>query len=105
MEDSIIIPIEKYNKLINFKEEVEDNIRKSKKIVLSRDETDSLGHYHIYRDYYTKDEITSRFISHIENLENENKSLKILINNLIQMPFWKFIKWRRSYPKFKLYEK
>lgn len=92
-KDTVLLAVEKYNELRDFKKEVEEG----KTIVIVSG-----------WNYYNKKFITTeKAVEQIaeankllqkenENLRNTNKPKEITLNDIKKMSYWEFRKWRKS---------
>lgn len=105
--DTVLLAVEKYNELRDFKKEVEESRKESKFAVIEERWGNFYGGY--TRKYYTENEAVADFEKRNKDLETENKELKakieksrikepveISINDLKKMSYWEFRKWRKS---------
>ena len=103
MEKSIVLlDVEKYNELRDFKKEVEESRKESKFAVIEERWGGFLTNGYT-RKYYTENEAVLDFENRNKQLEAKNKELeaknkeleaKIGINDLKKMSYWEFRKWR-----------
>jgi MinD-like ATPase involved in chromosome partitioning or flagellar assembly len=107
-KDTVLLDIEKYNELRDFKKEVEESLKESRFAVIE-DQRDVLGFIYHTRKYYTESEAILDFETRnkeleakIEELEAKIKKagikepVEISINDLKKMSYWEFRKWRKS---------
>ena len=101
-KNTVIISIEEYNKLRDFKKEVEESSRLSKFAVIE-EKLGSSSFLTIRKYYYTESEIVTeieelnkKLEEHNKELEEHNKELEILVNDLKKMSYLKFCKWRKK---------
>ena len=87
-KDTVILSIEEYNELRDFKKEIENG----KTLILST------GFYGTKLFFYTKDEAIKLLIDASKDLEEENESLRKEkpTSQVKRMSIWQFLKWRKS---------
>jgi hypothetical protein len=108
-KDTVLLGVEKYNELRDFKKEVEESRKESKFAVIEERWGSSIFSGGYTRKYYTENEAVAEFEKRNKELETENKELKtkieksgikepveISINDLKKMSYWEFRKWRKS---------
>ena len=122
-KDTVLLAVEKYNELRDFKKEVEKSLKESKFAVIE-ERWSSFGFDGGYtRKYYTESEIVLDFEKRNKELETKNKELEtknkeletknkeletkierfgikepkeITLNDIKKMSYWEFRKWRKS---------
>lgn len=109
-KDTVLLTIEEYNELRDFKKEIEEKWEKSKFVVIE-ERWDSAWRDAVYsRKYYIESEIVSDFEKRNKKLEAKNEELKIknkelevkikkfntLINDIKEMSYWEFYKWHKA---------
>ncbi len=108
-KDTVLLAVEKYNELRDFKKEVEESLKESKFAVIE-ERWGGLGFGGGYtKMYYTESEIVLDFEKRNKELETKNKELEtkiekfgikepkeVSINDLKKMSYWEFRKWRKS---------
>jgi hypothetical protein len=107
-KDTVLLAVEKYNELRDFKKEVEESRKESKFAVIEERWGGFIGGGNTLK-YYTENEAVADFEKRNKELETENKELKakieksgikepveISINDLKKMSYWEFRKWRKS---------
>lgn len=120
-KDTVLLSVEKYNELRDFKNEVEKSFEESKFAVIEQKIGYLSGGMSYSRKYYTEDEVVADFEkrnnelegeieelydkkveleAEIEELNNEKVDLEAKfensINDLKKMSYWEFRKWRKS---------
>ena len=94
-KDTVLLAVEKYNELRDFKKEVEESLKESKFAVIEGGSSLFSNGYSI--KYYTENEAVLDFETRNKELEAKNKELKAKINELKKMSYWEvFRKWRNS---------
>ena len=101
--DTVLLAVEKYNELRDFKKEVEESRKESKFAVIEERWGGFIGGGYS-RKYYTENEAVLDFETRNKELEAKNKELEakikepveISINDLKKMSYWEFRKWRKS---------
>ena len=107
-KDTVLLAVEKYNELRDFKKEVEESRKESKFAVIEERWVGMFGGGYT-RKYYTENEAIFDFEKRNKELEAKNKELEakfeklgikepkeISINDLKKMSYWEFRKWRKS---------
>ena len=114
-KDTVLLAVEKYNELRDFKKEVEESLKESKFAVIEEKWGGFVGGGYS-RKYYTENEAVLDFETRNKELEAKNKELEaknkeleakiekagikepveISINDLKKMSYWEFRKWRKS---------
>lgn len=107
-KDTVLLSLEAYNELRDFKKEVEES-RKESKFAVIEERRDGILCGGYTRKYYTENEAVLDFESKNKDFESKNKELEskiekagikepveISINDLKKMSYWKFRKWRNS---------
>lgn len=114
-KDTVLLDVEKYNELRDFKKEVEESLKESRFAVIE-DRLDAIGFNYHTRKYYTESEAILDFETRNKELEAKNTELEaknkeleakikkagikepveISINDLKKMSYWEFRKWRKS---------
>ena len=114
-KDTVLLAVEKYNELRDFKKEVEESRKESKFAVIEERWGGRFGGGYT-RKYYTENEAVADFENRNKELETANKELEtankeleakiekygikepveISINDLKKMSYWEFRKWRKS---------
>jgi hypothetical protein len=107
-KDTVLLAVEKYNELRDFKKEVEESLKESKFAVIEERWGGFVGGGYS-RKYYTENEAVLDFETRNKELEAKNKELEakiekagikepveISINDLKKMSYWEFRKWRKS---------
>ncbi len=94
-KDTVLLALENYNELRDYKKEVEKSREESKFAVIEERWTDMFTSGYTCK-YYTDNEAVLDFEKRNKELTDENKELKAKINDLKKMPYWEFRKWRKS---------
>lgn len=107
-KDTVLLAVEEYNELRDFKKEVEESRKESKFAVIEERWGGFIGGGYS-RKYYTENEAVLDFETRNKELEAKNKELEakiekagikepveISINDLKKMSYWEFRKWRKS---------
>ena len=107
-KDTVLLAVEKYNELRDFKKEVEESRKESKFAVIEERCGGMFGGGYT-RKYYTENEAVLDFETRNKELEAKNKELEvkiekfgvkeskeISINDIKKMSYWEFRKWRKS---------
>ena len=107
-KDTVLLAVEKYNELRDFKKEVEKS-RKESKFAVIEDRWGGLIGCGYSRKYYTESEAILDFETRNKELEAKNKELEakikkfgikepkeVSINDIKKMSYWEFRKWRKS---------
>lgn len=107
-KDTVLLAVEKYNELRDFKKEVEESRKESKFAVIEETWGGFVGGGYSIK-YYTENEAVLDFETRNKELEAKNKELEakiekagikepveISINDLKKMSYWEFRKWRKS---------
>jgi hypothetical protein len=98
-QNTVVITLEEYNKLRDFKKEVERNREKSKYAVIEERWGGFVPSGRI-RMYYTESEIVADFEKRNKELEAKIRDManykKELASELKKMSFWKLLKYRKS---------
>lgn len=108
-KDTVLLAVENYNELRDFKKEVEESRKESKFAVIEERWSSMFGSGRYTRKYYTENEAVLDFETRNKELEAKNKELEakiekygikepveISINDLKEMSYWEFRKWRKS---------
>lgn len=100
-KDTVLLSLEAYNELRDFKKEVEES-RKESKFAVIEERRDGILCGGYTRKYYTENEAVLDFESKNKELESKiekagiKEPVEISINDLKKMSYWKFRKWRNS---------
>lgn len=119
-KDTVLLSVEKYNELRDFKKEAEESLKASKFAVIE-ERWGNFDYSNGYiRKYYTEGKIVFDFEKRNKSLEERNKSLcnnnvelrrkienikakigksvtkEISINDVKKMSYWQFLKWKKS---------
>jgi len=106
-KDTVLLAVEKYNELRDFKKEIEKSWRESKFAVIE-ERGGGLLTIGYTRKYYTENEAVLDFENRNKELKAKNTELeaknteleakieKSGINDLKKMSYWQFRKWRKS---------
>jgi len=108
-KDTVLLSVEKYNELRDFKKETEEARAEGKSYVISETLGGYIGNYEYSKKYFTDSEIVEDFDKRNKELEAKIKELEakiekakikehveISINDLKKMSYWEFRKWRKS---------
>lgn len=108
-ENTVLLSVKEYNELRDFKKEVEENLTKSKFAVITNQYGYRLYSHNVTTKYYTQDEAILDFENENKELRKEISELKskvekeetkepveITIDELKNMSYWEFRKWRKS---------
>ena len=114
-KDTVLLAVEKYNELRDFKKEVEESRKESKFAVIEERWGGMFGSGYTLK-YYTENEAVLDFEKRNKELEAKNREFEaknkeleakiekfgikepkeISINDLKKMSYWEFRKWRKS---------
>ena len=92
-KDTVLLAVEKYNELRDFKQKIEEG--KTISIVT--------GNWNYTKTFITTDEAIKSIAQtnedlgkEIERLKNLNKPKDLTLNDIKKMSYWEFRKWRKS---------
>jgi hypothetical protein len=100
-KDTVLLAVEKYNELRDFKKEVEESWKESKFAVIEERWVGFIGGGYT-RKYYTENEAVLDFETRNKELEAKiekhgvKEPKEISINDLKKMSYWEFRKLRKS---------
>ena len=98
-KDTVLLAVEKYNELRDFKKKVEESLKESKFAVIEERWGSSFGFCGGYtRKYYTENESIIDFETRNKELEAkiEKFGLKKPLNDIKKMSYFEFRKWCKS---------